>query len=85
MNPAQNSKCSLGHHLLATDVTTVNLAATVATALPVSEGGVTQAGREISVYKTVSSGYSKGSVLLTKRIRTDAQGIVAKAHYPFTH
>lgn len=85
MNPAQNSKCSLGHHLLATDVTTVNLAATVATALPVSEGEVVQAGCEILVYRTVSGGHSKGGTPLIKRIRTDAQGIVAKAHYPFTH
>ena len=82
MNLAQNSQFSLSNHLSAADVATFNLALTT---LSVSDSGEVQAGREISVYRTVSGGYSKGGTPLIKRIRTDAQGIVAKAHYPFTH
>lgn len=41
---------------------------------PIPNGGIAQANREISVYKTVNGGYPPGGMPLVKRIRTDAQG-----------
>jgi hypothetical protein len=50
------------------------LIAAAANAQTIPNGGVAQANREISVYKTVNGGYPPGGMPLVKRVMTDADG-----------